>query len=156
MRISNTRSTVVLACGAVMSLLILAFWLLNRDRGPLAGDFSHDFGMVTLTHDKPTELKHSFRLTNQSDDIVRLVAARPDCGCVNARQGLPANIMPGQTFELPITMAMSATFKEVVIYLELGDGGEQKLRVKATGVPADATAPQETRPESPTSVPADH
>jgi hypothetical protein len=154
MRAGQIQTRVVLAIGLLVCILLAAFWLLTGERGPLSGDFTHDFGAVVLEKlGQPIELKHTFQLTNISEEPVRLMAARPDCGCVNARQGLPATILPGKTFGLGVTMALQASQKDVIIYLEFEDGREQKLRVKARGVPADSNAPPETLPAPPTSAP---
>ena len=97
----------------------------------MQGELVHDFGAVVMEPGETVELQHTFRLTNTTSDAVQVNAARPDCGCVNARQGLPALVLPGETLELPISMAFSAASKKVVIHLELENRPAQKLLVMA-------------------------
>jgi hypothetical protein len=116
---------------AVLVIAAVFVFVVWKNQPPLRGESVHNFGRVTMEAGETVELRHVFRLINQTNDAVQVIAARPDCGCVNARQGLPALVLPGEALQLPVTMAFSASSKKVVIYLEIENFPEQKLLVQA-------------------------
>jgi hypothetical protein len=121
------------ACAAIVLLaplvwkLVIAPWL----QGPLAGQRTHDFGTVAVVG-TAVELHHVFHLKNRMRRPVTVRAVRPDCGCLAAHAG-GQTIQPGEYFDLPVTLALAGQSKKnVLITLDLGEGGIQTLRVKAT------------------------
>ena len=128
----------LLGCGALGY-----YWLLVR--GPLAGDTSHDFGVVAITADR-TDVTHTFHLTNRTDHTVRIERIVPDCGCVQFTPG-SAVVEPGQSVDLPATMSVySDGVKRVDVRLLLGDSGVQHMHLTATGRREASAIPQTGQP----------
>ena len=118
---------------AVVSIGGVTGWML-RPRPPLAGETSHDFGLVSVPPEFPVELRHTFVLTNRRNHPIKIVAARPTCGCTTMlRTEFPRTVEPGAVFELPVLFNFHSVKKEVTIELVLETDGVQSLRISATG-----------------------
>jgi len=117
--------------GLVVALLVawqaLAFFM----RGPLAGEYKHDFGSITLPPGGSTELNHTFHLTNRTSKSLTINTARADCGCVSVNATFPVTLEPGAALDLPVVMRFGVRDKNVLIQLDCGEAGVQNLWVSA-------------------------
>lgn len=123
----------VLGLAAIFAGAYIAIRLAMR--GPLAGETSHDFGIVEVYPGETTQLTHNFHLTNprtdpQKDEPIIIQAVRPECGCVRPVKGR-FTIQPGESIDLPIIMDFKGGDKTVLIHLDLAESGWQVLKVHA-------------------------
>jgi hypothetical protein len=88
-----------------------------------------DFGTVPFG---PT-LVHQFKITNTTNQVVRINSARVSCGCVSA--SIPVNVLqPGQSTYLTANMDTKRFVgpKEVIVYVSFGQPFEEvTLAVRA-------------------------
>ena len=73
---ARPRGPIMVAALVVLGFVVIAVvaWWLNRS--PLAGDRSHDFGVV-LFDSPPAFVEHTFTLTNRTRDTLDIQAVRP-------------------------------------------------------------------------------
>lgn len=106
--------------------------------GWLAGEGRHNFGDVELTQ-APTEVRHSFRLTNESpaSQEVEILGVQSSCGCAVARPSHSV-VKPGETVEIQVALKLSEPgLKAESLSLRLKRGQEesvQKFTIRARGV----------------------
>lgn len=99
----------------------------------LAGPTIHDFGVVDLPPEESDELKHVFRLTNDSGTILRIHAVSSTCGCVAAKPE-ETIVLPGRAFDLSVSTKVMTSGRMVQgIRITFEDGRSHELHVAATG-----------------------
>ena len=133
------KSLIILAVAATLlgSGVFSYYWFLVR--GPLAGDTSHDFGVVSITGEEAV-VTHTFSLRNRTGHTLHIERIIPDCGCVQF-EPKQASVEPGATIDLHATMYLYSDGKKTVaVRVILGDDGVQFLHVQATGR-RDGSAP---------------
>lgn len=126
-----------LLIGAICALALLsgslafAYWYFLV-RGPLAGETTHDFGVVPMAESQ-VKLHHTFHLYNRLREPVTILAVKPECGCVVADME-PVTLEPGEPFDLPVTLTLSDPAKTVLLRVVFdGDHGVQMLKLRAAG-----------------------
>ena len=121
---------VALAAAAIVSGGAYAYWHFLL-RGPFSGETFHDFGDVPL-HEETAKFEYTFRLANRLNKPLSIVAIRPECGCLTARD-LKQTLQPGESFELPVTLIAKGGERIAPIRVLFDDDTQTMLRVKATG-----------------------
>jgi hypothetical protein len=127
-------TAVVVGVVAVAGAAVGAGWLW-LDRGPLAGELHHDFGLVLIERNKAT-VHHTFSLHNRSDHSVVIARATPSCKCTVGKPSR-GTVAPGETVELEASLSLSASgLRETHIDLLLECGEKtltQRLELSAVG-----------------------
>ncbi len=129
------RSLPMVLVGVLIVTALLAgggWWWMATGRQPLAGSGSHDFGLVAIEGDDVL-LRHEFVLRNRRSEPLRIVAARPSCGC--AGMDVPERpIAPGETVRLEGRLALEMSGPRSASVALVFEGGEmQRLFMKAVG-----------------------
>lgn len=129
---STRRLTLILALIAVAMLGsgAYAYWHFLI-RGPFIGATTHDFGNVPLFNETEN-VQHTFHLTNRLATPLKIVAIRPECGCLTT-QDIKQTLQPGEAFDLPVTLIAKGGERVVLIRVVFDDGGMATLRVRANG-----------------------
>lgn len=133
MEMSNGRRiTAVFALIAVAMLSggAYAYWYFLI-RGPFIGATTYDFGDVPL-YDETEEVHHTFHLSNRLTTPLTIVAIRPECGCLTARD-IRQTLQPDEAFDLPVTLIAKGGERVVLIRVVFDDGSTTALRVRANG-----------------------
>lgn len=108
---------------------IFALW----PRGPLAGEWRHDFGDVLVPPGGAT-VRHTFVLTNRRGHALSIQHVIPSCGCVKAEPS-SKSVEPGATVDVSVDFLLEGTGNKFVnIQLDLGDDGMKMLTVVANRV----------------------
>jgi len=121
---------VALAAAAIVSGGAYAYWHFLL-RGPFIGETFHDFGDVPL-YEETAKFEYTFRLANRLNRPLSIVAIRPECGCLTARD-LKQTLQPGESFELQVTLVAKGGERIAPIRVLFDDDTQTMLRVKATG-----------------------
>ncbi len=101
-------------------------------RGPLAGAYRHDFGLVLIS-DQPVVLEHTFRLRNRSSGTLVITDVRPSCGCTFVTTST-RRVDPDGWLEVTARLTLERSgFQRVHIYIEIAGRGTEMLTVAATG-----------------------
>jgi hypothetical protein len=108
----------------------VGWWWLANGRLPLAGTTSHDFGLVRIEGDDII-LSHEFVLTNRRSEPVRIVAARPSCGCAGVDYE-DAAIAPGASVTITGRLALELSGpRSASVALILDNDETQRLFMEA-------------------------
>lgn len=106
------------------------WWWLATGRLALAGSASHDFGLVRIEGDDVI-LSHDFVLSNRRSEPLRILAARPSCGCAGVDYE-DAVIEPGASVTLTGHLALEFSGPRTAsVALVLDNGETLRLFMKA-------------------------
>jgi hypothetical protein len=123
------RPLVITALAGFAILAAGTWWWM---RGPLAGDRSHDFGLVDVAPGG-VELIHTFSLRNRTSRALTLSHISSSCGCSEARASRE-KIAGGETVEITATLSLKThKRKHANIFLDLGPDGVVRLSIAGTG-----------------------
>ena len=117
----------------VFALLAALAWWFVEGSVPISGERSHDFGAVEVPG--VVQLKHTYVLTNRSKASISIAAIRPGCGCTTVDfPKMP--IAPGDSFEIPIVLNLTAAGEKKTKLTMLLNGIEEPVRlfVRAVGL----------------------
>ncbi|MHC4416176.1 MAG: DUF1573 domain-containing protein [Planctomycetota bacterium] len=125
----RAAAALVLIIAGVIGAAYGAYWV-AVGRPALGGDHDHEFGVTELDGDR-VSLQHTFRLTNRRSRTVEIEGIRTTCGCAVASTSADA-LEPGETVQIAARLTLSQDGrKKARIFLELGDGGVDVLRLEA-------------------------
>ena len=114
----------IIAAGAFL------LWCLNRS--PLAGERSHDFGIVRFDT-APKFVEHTFLLTNRTRDVLEIRAVRTTCGCTVART-TATSVQPGESFEVAVQFEFTNSgHRRKPLHVVLKDHRVVTLWIEGTG-----------------------
>lgn len=91
---------------------------------------THDFGTVWVG----PNLKHTFKITNTGQEVLKITKVKPSCGCTTAGP-YPKEIAPGETGEFSFTMnsqKLRGNFQKNVS-IESNDPVTPKIRLRLKG-----------------------
>ena len=121
---------------AVITLAIFAtvvwFVFTTIFTSSLSGELRHDFGVVPI--DRPfSVLKHTFRLTNETDQPLQLIKATPSCGCTTT-EWPEGPVASGEELLIPTHLTLRRSqFRSSKIRLEFDNGEIVVLHIKGVG-----------------------
>ena len=108
------------------------WWLVQRNTGPFAGEIRHDFGTVEIVG-VDAVATHTFVLTNQTDETLRILKAVPNCSC--AYGDYDRNLVPpGESVNVQTSLSLDANGpKKAYITVLTDDESKTILRLEAIG-----------------------
>jgi hypothetical protein len=125
----------ILTAGIVLVLLAVGawgWWYLRVGRFPLAGNFSHDYGIIPI-YGRSAGAAHTFDLRNRTGETLTIEKIIPGCGCAEVIASTRM-LEPGEHVELSVTLTLSRSGeKKTTVELVLGDAGVQTLWIRGTG-----------------------
>ena len=108
-------------------------WYLVEGRFPLAGDTSHDFGVLPLA-DGVAQDEHVFRLRNRRAEVLRIRTVRAGCGCTDV-EASTHEVEPRGEVEIAVTLTLrKPEKKQSSITVLFEDGTEQVLWIRGQAV----------------------
>lgn len=120
-------SVVAAVLAATAALVVIV-----RQARPVAGEMSHDFGLVAV-EEPETILEHVFRLTNLRSTPLKLVLAAPDCGCTTVDPPREA-VAPGEDLVLPVYLKLRhSRYRASTVRLVFESGETVSLKIEARG-----------------------
>ncbi len=97
-----------------------------------SGETFHDFGVVLLDNE-PTTVSHTFKLTNNTDEIIMVQDIISNCKCTLPKMD-DRRVLPGTTLDLAaeLTVSESGLMKSDITII-LDDKRYQRLGIQAIG-----------------------